>query len=248
MPRNAARRPWVKLYCHGRLHGSVVYQLTEAEQSVWDKLLCLTGLCGLGGLIGDNDRRAFPHQHVAHELHTTLDLLESTLKKCIEEGRIKEDAEGIHITNWLVYQSEYDRQKPYRKQGTAQSPPPQPELANPVKAGHKAGTKVEELVIIPDYLDKDTWAAFLDMRWKIKAPLTQRAKKLLLGELEKLKAQGHPPNKVLEQSIMNSWKSVYPLKGGQGGQGVFTPGGYNKPKAVPGNKPAGALDDITEEP
>ena len=32
----------------------------------------------------------------------------------IEEGRITEDESGIHITNWKLYQSEYDRQKSYR--------------------------------------------------------------------------------------------------------------------------------------
>jgi hypothetical protein len=112
--RGTGRRSWIKLFCYQRLHGSVAYQLTEAEQSVWDKLLCLAGLCGLEGRIADNDLRAYPHAFVAHELHTSLDLLEATLKKCKEEGRITEDGTGIVITNWAAYQSEYDRQKPFR--------------------------------------------------------------------------------------------------------------------------------------
>ena len=54
---------------------------------------------------------------------------------------------------------------------------------------------------------------FKEMRDKIRKPLTEKAKKLLLSNLEKL-APGNDQNKIkiLEQSIMNSWSSVYPLK------------------------------------
>jgi len=124
MPRGR-RRTWVKIFCYERLHGSVTAQLAPDERSVWDELLCLAGLCGMEGLIADHDRRPFPHEYIAHELHISLELLERTLQKCIEEGRITEDELGIHITNWKTYQSEYERQKPYRKE------------TQPGKASHK---------------------------------------------------------------------------------------------------------------
>lgn len=113
--RAKGRRTWIKLYCQGILHGSINYQLSPEEQVVWIKLLCLAGLLGLEGSIADNDHRAFPRNFLSHELHTTLEILESTLAKCKEEGRITEDEEGIHITHWSAYQSEYERQKPYRE-------------------------------------------------------------------------------------------------------------------------------------
>lgn len=108
------RRTWVKLHTHGILHGSVSYQLTEAEQIIWVKLICLAGECNRDGQISDNDGRPYPHLFIAHELHCTEELLESALFKCNDEGRTTEDETGIHITNWSVYQSEYQRQKPYR--------------------------------------------------------------------------------------------------------------------------------------
>lgn len=114
MPR-ARKRTWIKLFCYERLHGSVAFQLLPEERSVWDELLCLAGLCGLDGLIADRDERPYPHSYIAHELHISEKLLERTLVKCKEEGRITEDEHGIHITNWAAYQSEYQRQKPYRK-------------------------------------------------------------------------------------------------------------------------------------
>ena len=115
MSRGSSRRTWIKLHCWGRLHGSIVYQLEEAEQSVFDKLLCFAGEVNREGQISDNDGRPFPHPFIAHELHTTVELLESTLEKCIEEGRIQEGETGIHIVNWKTYQSEYERQKPSRQ-------------------------------------------------------------------------------------------------------------------------------------
>lgn len=55
---------------------------------------------------------------------------------------------------------------------------------------------------------------FYDMRKKIKAPMTDRAKKLLVNQLNKLAPDNQDVQiQILEQSIINSWKSVYALKG-----------------------------------
>lgn len=53
---------------------------------------------------------------------------------------------------------------------------------------------------------------FIEMRKKAKAQMTDRAFNMLLTELDKLAATDEIKIKVLEQSIMNNWKSVYPLK------------------------------------
>lgn len=140
--RSRPKRSWIKLYCYQRLHGSVVFQLNEEEQSVWDKLLCFAGLCGREGMICDNDGRPYPHSFVAHEMHTTLELLESTLEKCIDEGRIIENEEGICITNWSSYQSEYDRQKPYRKKKGQRNE--DPEKYTKGKFGHLVKTSLDD--------------------------------------------------------------------------------------------------------
>jgi hypothetical protein len=51
----------------------------------------------------------------------------------------------------------------------------------------------------------------------MKATPTARAKELLLQELEKLKLAGQDPNLVLEQSTMNNWKGIFPIKDLNGG-------------------------------
>ncbi len=72
--------------------------------------------------------------------------------------------------------------------------------------------------IIPEWIDKGTWEAFLEMRKKKRQPLiTNRAIELTIKALEKLKTEGHNPNEVLNQSIMRNYTGVFPVKGGQDG-------------------------------
>jgi len=71
---------------------------------------------------------------------------------------------------------------------------------------------------LPDWINKKTWDSFIEMRKGNRASPTGRAVELILKELEKLKAQGNDPNEVLEQSIMNNYKGVFPLKDGSNGR------------------------------
>lgn len=66
----------------------------------------------------------------------------------------------------------------------------------------------------------DAMKAFREHRVKIKAPMTQRAEELMVGKLEDIHRQhGHDPTAVIEQSIMNGWRGVFPLKGDEDGRG-----------------------------
>jgi hypothetical protein len=42
--------------------------------------------------------------------------------------------------------------------------------------------------------------------------MTPRAITLTIRNLEKLRSQGHSPAAVLDQSVMNGWKGVFPLR------------------------------------
>ena len=54
---------------------------------------------------------------------------------------------------------------------------------------------------------------FKKMRGKIRAPLTERAEKLIMSELQKLAGDNEQKKiEILEKSIVNCWKDVYPLK------------------------------------
>jgi len=71
-------------------------------------------------------------------------------------------------------------------------------------------------VIIPDSLPadlKDPLEAFIEMRKKIKAPLTDRALDMLLKKLNQLSGGSTEKSiEILNQSTMNGWKGIFPLK------------------------------------
>lgn len=68
-------------------------------------------------------------------------------------------------------------------------------------------------VDVPEAL-MENWNGFCEMRKKIKKPLTDRAAKMILNELERL-APGDNNTKglILDQSVKRCWQDVYPLKG-----------------------------------
>ena len=82
---------------------------------------------------------------------------------------------------------------------------------NSISITDNTQSKVKETIIIPDWINKETWGAFLEMRKIQRAVPTERAKVLLIKDLERLKLAGNDPNEVLNRSIMNSWKGVFPL-------------------------------------
>ena len=69
---------------------------------------------------------------------------------------------------------------------------------------------------LPDWVPIDAWQGFEEMRKKIRKPLTDRARKLILAELKKL---GDDPVALLNQSVQNSWSGIFPLKVKSSGDG-----------------------------
>ena len=66
-----------------------------------------------------------------------------------------------------------------------------------------------------------TWRDYLDMRKRLRKVATERAQELVLKELHKHDLK--TAIAMLEQSIVNSWQGVFPLKTAQTFQGKNTP-------------------------
>lgn len=65
---------------------------------------------------------------------------------------------------------------------------------------------------IPDCISLETWADYLAMRRVIRKPATAQAQKLAITKLLALRDAGEDPQAVLEQSILNSWQGLFPVK------------------------------------
>ena len=59
---------------------------------------------------------------------------------------------------------------------------------------------------------RDAVEEFVAMRNKIKKPLTLRAYKMLINKLNGLTEDDFEKIKILDQSILNCWQDIYPLK------------------------------------
>jgi len=79
--------------------------------------------------------------------------------------------------------------------------------------------------VVPDVV----WAGFVEMRAKLRKPLTKRASELMLERLADFKRQGQDVVAIVEQSVRNGWLDVYAVKA-DGGSG--TPRNLNRSHQV----------------
>lgn len=69
---------------------------------------------------------------------------------------------------------------------------------------------------LPDWVPSECWAAFVEMRQRIRKPMTTKAKELSLAKLDALRNGGHDPRAVLEYAVMSSNQGLWPVPVGRG--------------------------------
>ena len=66
-------------------------------------------------------------------------------------------------------------------------------------------------IVLPDYIDREAWDGYIEMRIKKKKPMdTKRSFSLVINELERIYKNGLDPNKSLDKSTVEKWTDVYP--------------------------------------
>lgn len=110
------RRTWIKIYVDQWLHGTMRRELLPAERSVWTDFLALAGDSPYEGKISFTEKIGYTDEQLADKLEVPVDILASAKAKMLEYNKIEIlDNNVIKIVKWKKYQSEYDRQKGYRK-------------------------------------------------------------------------------------------------------------------------------------
>lgn len=94
------------------------------------------------------------------------------------------------------------------KQSSARSP-----LSNH-RREEKRREEIQGSAFQPPAKVAQVWPDFEDHRKKLKKPMTDRARSLIVAKLESLEREGHDPIAVLEQSIRRGWQDVFPLPAG----------------------------------
>jgi hypothetical protein len=93
-------------------------------------------------------------------------------------------------------------------------------------------------VVYPDWLPLETWVSFLGMCKQYFTAPTKRQQVVLVNTLAGLRAQGHDPQAVLQQSVERRWREVLPVVE-ENGNGVVKPVGKRgrvaRLRVVPGD-------------
>jgi len=121
-----ARRSWIKLHCGGEggwFDGTVRWELTPVQRSIWVDLLALCGNSRYpdegviaAGKNADGTYIPFPEKYITTLVQVEPEFYRDTLALFVKHERIDIDPNGvIHIRNWTRYQSEYGRVVKYRK-------------------------------------------------------------------------------------------------------------------------------------
>ena len=88
----------------------------------------------------------------------------------------------------------------------------------PPKGGLVSKPSLKPPPEIPDWLDAEVWESFVAFRKGKKAAPSDLAITLMFKNLDKLRKGGHDPVEVIEQSIMNNWTGVFPIKNFENGK------------------------------
>lgn len=105
---------------------------------------------------------------------------------------------------------------------------------------------------IPDFVPTADWQNYVEMRAKIRKPMTARAIGMAFTKLAELQAEGHSPAEVLQNSVFNSYQGLFPPsqpkgnKNDQRSKWDTAAEEILKKRALRDN--AGSLDEIVESP
>lgn len=114
--KQGLRKIYRKSWPFDNLFGSAKFELDAAQWGIWNWLLDFAKLSRVQpGLIAPAKDQSYTHEWLAAFLNVPQDTFERTIEILKSTNRIKENGSGIEVINWGKYQTEYDRQKPYRE-------------------------------------------------------------------------------------------------------------------------------------
>lgn len=137
----------------------------------------------------------------------------------------------IALYSTIVSRQSADKKPTIRRKSAVPTLPTLPNLPT------IPGVEVSAFVL-PEWVKLEAWEAYETMRKEKKKVPTDNARRLVVLELTKLRANGDDPNEILMRSARSGWTDVYAInKGGVNDQGKRNAGDGNG-KSATGIKPA----------
>lgn len=214
-----------------------LYQGTLRGRS--DEILVFTNLLAHADRFGIVDKHwraiseetGLTHEQVKAAL-LTLESPDPESRSPEREGRriIRLDehrAWGWQVVNYEKYRairSEDDRREANRaaqerwrnrnkppSAGVSRDKPPSAHAEGEVDTEAKNKT-AQARFALPEWVPKDSWQAWIEVRSKMRAPNTPRALELAVRKLEALRADGYSPQSVLDLAVERGWRALYEPK------------------------------------
>ena len=209
---------WIKL--HRKIIDSAVFENPKILK-LWIWCLCKASHKGYESMVGNQivvlqeGQFIFGRKKASSELKIKESMVYKYIKllEKLEMINIKSNKKFsiITIEKWAFYQFDNDEEQQQRNnKGTTK------EQQRNTNKNVKNVKNVKEIIYsdVPDL--NEAIIAFIDYRKSIKKPMSDRAITLLLGKLNKMSNSVQEQIEILNQSILNGWQGIFPLKSDSG--------------------------------
>lgn len=199
----------------------------DAILVIWFKILCLSGEINENGFIMLTKDIPYTDEMLATAFNKPVNIIRLALKTYEHFGMIELIDNVYRVSNWEKYQSvdkmeklkEQTKLRVARHRELKKLPATECNVTVtlPVtqsNATDKTKSKKENKNIYSDYTANNELInaikSFIEMRNKLKKPMTDRAVEMMLNKLSKLANNDITKIEILNQSIMSSWTDIYP--------------------------------------
>ena len=202
---------------------------------VWVKLMCLAGNVNDSGFVYFTKEIPYTDQMLAAQFNRPLTTVQLALKTFEQFGMIEVVDNMLRISNWEKYQSadrlaeirEYNRIAKQKSRAKQKLLPDVNDMSMTSQRCHDTDIDIEEEKDKKEKKKKETKSfsddpelnqailAFMEFRKSIKKPMTDRAVELLIKKLNGMTSYIPEQIEIINQSIMNGWQGIFPLKNEQ---------------------------------
>lgn len=228
----------------------------DAVIVIWFQILCLAGNSNNNGIIYFSKDIPYTDEMLATEFDRPISTIRLALSIFVNFEMIEIVNNFIMISNWEKYQNQVALEsiRKYHREKKRETRQKQKLLLENVKTsqGHVQDSPYTDIDIeIEKEVDKENKKSigvfenfakdnnqllealknFEKMRKQMKKPLTDRAKELLIKGLVELEESGENIIDCINQSILNSWLGVFPVKRGDHSAANKKPDGKDRNKS-----------------
>ena len=213
---------WIKL--HRKLLDNPVVMKDSDHLAVWIYLLLNASHTEYPVLFGGKKISLKAGQLITgrKSIASTLGISESKVRRILDLFEIDQQIDRqrsnknslVSILNWDKYQI-FDQQ--IDQQATNKRPTTDQQATTNKNNKNIKNIKECKEIIYSDVPElNEAIIAFIEYRKTIKKPMSDRAITLLLGKLNKMSNSVQEQIEILNQSILNGWQGIFPLKSDSG--------------------------------